>query len=197
MATFYRVYAFDKKDLRNKLDELELQNKKVVQILVPQTTFPSYEIVYTDDFEKQAIVNAEAKRKKYYEDLFDRAFGKELINMSLLDQNNVDLAQLESSPKKAKEILEKLLSLPIKPLEVQPITYTLSVEQVKQMNAFMEKHNKSKKCPVNKQRKANRKKGIYPCGGYCQYSINITLSSVADIATIKCSCGEEEYLGEV
>ena len=77
MTTFYRIYAFDKKDLRNKLNELELelQNKKAVQIFVPETTFQSYEIVYTDDFEKQAIADAEAKRKKYYEDLFDRVFG--------------------------------------------------------------------------------------------------------------------------
>ena len=68
MTTFYRIYAFNKKDLRNKLDELELQNKKTVQIFVPETTFQSYEIVYIDDFEKQVIADAEAKRKKYYED---------------------------------------------------------------------------------------------------------------------------------
>lgn len=77
MTTFYRIYAFDKKDLRNKLNELELQSKKVVQILVPETTFQSYEIVYIDDFEKQAIIEAEAKRKKYYENLFDRVFGRQ------------------------------------------------------------------------------------------------------------------------
>ena len=76
MATFYRIYAFDKADLRNKLNELELQNKKAVQIFVPETTFQSYEIVYTDDFEKQAIADAEAKLKKYYEDRFDRVFGR-------------------------------------------------------------------------------------------------------------------------
>ena len=75
MMTFYRIYVFDKKDLRNKLTELELQNKKTVQIFVPETTFQSYEIIYTDDFEKQAIADAEAKRKKYYEDLFNRVFG--------------------------------------------------------------------------------------------------------------------------
>ena len=75
--TFYRIYAFDKKDLKYKRNELELQNKKVVQIHVPETCFQAYEIVYTDDFEKQAIAYAEAKRKKYYEDLFDRIFGKE------------------------------------------------------------------------------------------------------------------------
>ena len=75
MTTFYRIYAFDKKDLRNKLIELKLQNKKTVQIFVPETTFQSYEIVYTDNLEKQAIADAEAKRKKYYEDLFARVFG--------------------------------------------------------------------------------------------------------------------------
>lgn len=75
MTTFYRIYAFNKKDLRNKLNELRLQNKRTVQILAPETTFHSYEIVYIDDFEKQAIADIEAKRKKYYEALFDRVFG--------------------------------------------------------------------------------------------------------------------------
>jgi hypothetical protein len=75
MTTFYRIYAFDKKDLRNKLKELALQNKKTVQIFVPETPFQSYEIVYIDNFEKQAIADAEAKRKKYYEDVCDRVFG--------------------------------------------------------------------------------------------------------------------------
>ncbi len=78
MTTFYRIYAFDKKDLRNKLTELELQHKKAVQISAPETTFQSYEIVYVDDFEKQAIADTEAKRKKYYEDLFDRVFGRQV-----------------------------------------------------------------------------------------------------------------------
>ena len=77
MATFYRIYAFDKKDLRNKLNKLELQNKKAVQIFVPEIPFQSYEIVYTDDFEKQALADTEAKRKKYYEDLFDRVFRRQ------------------------------------------------------------------------------------------------------------------------
>ena len=78
MATFYRIYAFDKKDLRAKRNELELQNKKVVQINTPDASFQAYEIVYTDDFEKQAMADAEAKRKKYYEDLFDSVFWRQL-----------------------------------------------------------------------------------------------------------------------
>ena len=72
--TFYRIYAFDKKDLKDKRNELELQNKKIVQINVPETCFQAYEIVYTDDFEKQVIADAEAKLKKYREDRFDRIF---------------------------------------------------------------------------------------------------------------------------
>ena len=66
MTIFYCIYAFDKKDFRNKLKELKLQNKKTVQVLAPETFFQSYEIIYTDDFEKQATAAAEAKRKKYY-----------------------------------------------------------------------------------------------------------------------------------
>ena len=72
--TFYRIYAFDKKDLKDKRNELELQNKKIVQINVPETCFQAYEIVYTDDFEKQAIAAAEAKLKKYREKRFDKIF---------------------------------------------------------------------------------------------------------------------------
>lgn len=78
MMIFYRIYAFDKKDLRDKLNELELKNKKVVQIFVPETCFQSHEIVYTEDFEKQAKADAEAKLKKYHEDLFDRVFGRQV-----------------------------------------------------------------------------------------------------------------------
>ena len=72
--TFYRIYAFDKKDLKDKRNELELQNKKIVQINVPEMCFQAYEIVYTDDFEKQAIADAEAKLKKYREKRFDKIF---------------------------------------------------------------------------------------------------------------------------
>lgn len=75
MAAFYRLYAFNKKDYKNKLSKIVLQNKKVVRVYFPEKYFNSYEIVYTDDFEKQAIADAEAKLKKYYEDKFDRVFG--------------------------------------------------------------------------------------------------------------------------
>ena len=78
MATFYHIYAFDKKDLKDKRNELELQNKKVVQINTPDASFQAYEIVYTDDFEKQSKADAEAKLKKYYEDRFDRVFGRQV-----------------------------------------------------------------------------------------------------------------------
>lgn len=71
----YHIYAFDKNDYKNKLKELEAQNKKITQVFLPDKTLNCYEIVYTDDFKKQAIADAEAKRKKYYEDLFDRVFG--------------------------------------------------------------------------------------------------------------------------
>lgn len=75
--------------------------------------------------------------------------------------------------------------------------YTLTDEQEKIMKDWIEKHNKSKKCPINKQRKKDRKKGIYACGGDCQYETVITHSSFADIASIRCECGEEQFLGEV
>ena len=80
---------------------------------------------------------------------------------------------------------------------VEPMTFTLDSLQVKQMNDWIEKHNKSRKCSVNKRRREHRKKGIFPCGGHCQYSLEITFASMANLASIKCDCGEEKYLGEV
>lgn len=77
------------------------------------------------------------------------------------------------------------------------MTFTLDPLQVKQMNAWIEKHNKSRKCLINKRRKEWSKKGISPCGGACQYSLEITFASMANLASIKCECGEEKYLGEV
>ena len=73
MAKFYRIYAFDTKDYKNKLKELDSMYK-IVHVFPPEKNFNNYEIVYTDDFKKQEIAYAEAKRKKYYEDLFDRIF---------------------------------------------------------------------------------------------------------------------------
>ena len=75
MQGFYRCYAFSKIDYKNKLNELN-SLYKVVQVFLPEKCSQYYEIVYTDDFEKQATVAAEAKLKKYYEDKFDRVFGR-------------------------------------------------------------------------------------------------------------------------
>ena len=80
---------------------------------------------------------------------------------------------------------------------IEPMTFTLDPSQVKQMNAFVEKHNRSRKCFINKRIREHRKKGVFPCGGHCQYSLEITFSSIANLASIKCECGEEQYLGEV
>ena len=76
-------------------------------------------------------------------------------------------------------------------------TFTLDDEQVAQMDIWIEKHNKNRNCSINKLRKEYKKKGIFPCGGMCQYSLEITFTSFADLASIKCQCGAEEYLGEV
>ena len=80
MATFYRIYAFDKNGYKNKLKELEAQNKKITRVVLPNKTLNYYEIVYTDDFKKQAVADAKAKRKWYYESLFDRVFGSKRQN---------------------------------------------------------------------------------------------------------------------
>lgn len=109
-------------------------------------------------------------------------------------------------PEVSQEEIKKILDMirdKKEPLEtedlknIEPMTFTLDPLQVKQMNDWIEKHNKSRKCPINKRIKEHRKKGIFPCGGHCQYSLEITFSSMANLASIKCECGEEKYLGEV
>ena len=101
----------------------------------------------------------------------------------------------------ARRVMEKMtkmnVSTNIDDSDVKPITYTLDPHQVKQMNDWIEKHNKSRKCPINKRIREHRKKGVMPCGGWRQYSLEISFSSIANLATIKCQCGEELYLGEV
>lgn len=77
------------------------------------------------------------------------------------------------------------------------LNFTLTDEQEALLNSWIEKHNKSRKCPINKQRREMSKKGIYPCGGHCQYSVDITFTAIGDLASVKCKCGAEEYLGEV
>lgn len=107
----------------------------------------------------------------------------------------------EASPEQIKEILDKIREkrepLPEEVKNIEPMTFTLDSLQVKQMDNFINKHNKSRKCPINKRIREHRKKGIIPCGGHCQYSLEITFSSFANLASIKCECGEEQYLGEV
>lgn len=78
-------------------------------------------------------------------------------------------------------------------------TFTLSDEQEEKMNKFILKHEKSWKCPINNQRRRNRNRDLFcgSCGGDCQFSLVITFTSFANIASIKCECGKEEFLGEV
>lgn len=84
-------------------------------------------------------------------------------------------------------------------------TWTLTDKQEKLMFEWMAIHTQSKKCPVYKRRKRQEKlrakgKGnpYGPCGGSAQYQIEIALTAVGDLASVKCTeCGEECYLGEV
>lgn len=78
-------------------------------------------------------------------------------------------------------------------------TFILSDEQEEKMNKFISKHEKSWRCPINKQRRRNRKLHQFggPCGGDCQFSLEITFTSFSNLASIKCECGKEEFLGEV
>lgn len=108
----------------------------------------------------------------------------------------------EASPEEIKKFLnrirEKREALETDNLKnIEPMTFTLDPLQVKQMNDWIEKHNKSRKCSINKLRREHKKKGIFPCGGHCQYSLEITFASMANLASIKCECGKEKYLGEV
>ena len=84
-------------------------------------------------------------------------------------------------------------------------TWTLTDEQERLMFEWMAIHTQSKKCPAYKRRKRQEKlrakgKGnpYGPCGGSTQYQIEIALTAVGDLASVKCTeCGEECYLGEV
>ena len=79
-----------------------------------------------------------------------------------------------------------------KRVEQVAMNFEINDNQKAVMNKFIERHNRSRKCHINKQ-----KKRITACGGIAQYSIKITLSSIANVATIQCECGAKEYLGEV
>ena len=72
------------------------------------------------------------------------------------------------------------------------LTITLSDKQEKQMNKFIKQHQKVCKL-VKEQKKAN----IVPSGGWGNFSLEITFTAIATLASIKCKCGEELYLGEV
>lgn len=126
----------------------------------------------------------------------------------ITDKENTELLYTEVANEitpDAKEIMDRVLKQ-LKEKRVgstddtdntEEMTFTLDKLQVKQMNTWIEKHNKSRKCPINKRRREHRKKGIIPCGGECQYSLEITFASFANLASVKCECGEELYLGEV
>lgn len=84
-------------------------------------------------------------------------------------------------------------------------TWTLTDEQERLMFKWMAIHTQSKKCPIYKRRKKQEKlrakgKGnpYGPCGGSAQFQIEIALTAVGNLASVKCTeCGEECYLGEV
>ena len=85
------------------------------------------------------------------------------------------------------------------------ITWTLTDEQEAAMKSWLAAHDKDKHCPAYKRRKKQeklRKKGkgnpYGPCGGSTQYQVEITLTAIGDLASVKCTdCGKEYYLGEV
>lgn len=74
----------------------------------------------------------------------------------------------------------------------------LDDEQEKIMDEFITKHNKSKTYKVNRQRiKYSKKHKIQPCGGWCQYHLQVTFTTIGFLTNIECTCGAKEYLGEV
>ena len=76
-------------------------------------------------------------------------------------------------------------------------TFTLSRLQEEAMDIWIEEHDKT--CPVHKYHKqlTEQNGGMPPCGGWCEKSLVITSASMADLASVKCECGQEDYLGEV
>lgn len=85
------------------------------------------------------------------------------------------------------------------------MTWTLSDKQEEAMIEWAAFHDKDRHCSAYKRRKRNAKlkakgKGnpYGPCGGSMQYQIEIGISALGNLASIKCTdCGKEYYLGEV
>lgn len=85
------------------------------------------------------------------------------------------------------------------------MSFLIDNKQEAAMSEWIETHNKDKKCPAYKKRKKQEKlkakgKGnsYRPCGGSTQYQIEIVLTGVGSLASVKCTeCGKELYLGEV
>ena len=72
------------------------------------------------------------------------------------------------------------------------ITWTLNNQQEAAMNLWIAAHDKNKHCPAYKKRKRQEKlrakgKGnpYGPCGGSAQYQIEIALTAVGDLASVK------------
>ena len=75
-------------------------------------------------------------------------------------------------------------------------SYVFSKHQIDLARVWIEEHRKH--CPVCKAHRAATKKGVYPLGGWCDFSFDILETDVAALATIKCNgCGAEYYLDEV
>lgn len=85
------------------------------------------------------------------------------------------------------------------------MSFLIDNKQEAAMKKWIEIHNKDKKCPIYKKRKKQEKlkakgKGnpYGPCGGSTQYQIEIALTGVGSLASVKCiECGKELQLGEV
>lgn len=85
------------------------------------------------------------------------------------------------------------------------LSWTLSNEQEKMMYDWIAAHNKDKQCPIFKRQKkiealkARGKANPYSTGGGgTQYSVEIHLTAVGDLAAVRCTeCGKDLYLGEV
>lgn len=75
-------------------------------------------------------------------------------------------------------------------------TFYLTKHQIELARVWLEEHQKH--CAICKEHRKASKQGVYPLGGWCEFSYQITPTDVADLLFIRCNeCGAEYYLGEV
>ena len=134
---------------------------------------------------------------KLSEKEIEQACKEYAIKHSVGDRKGKAPSKMELDPK-AKKVADKYNKEHKDEEDATKIgrTYSFSKHQISLARVWAEEHRKH--CSVCKAHRAAIKKGVYPLGGWCDFSFDILETDVAALATIKCNgCGAEYYLDEV